>query len=49
MNGKTNTHGLDKRTYALIKQLLLVKKDHPKRFSEVDEGYLQALLTREIN
>lgn len=45
----TNTHGLDKKTYALIKQLLLKRKDEPKKFTSVDEDYLQQLLKREID
>lgn len=45
---KNGTHGLDRKTYALIKQLLQIKKMTPKKFSEVDETYLQMLLRREI-
>lgn len=46
---KQDTHGLDKKTYALIKQLLALKNDHPKKFTEIDENYLQMLLQREID
>lgn len=45
----TNMHGLDKRTYTLIKQLLLKRKDEPKKFTDIDEEYLQLLLKREID
>ena len=44
-----NMHGLDKKTYTLIKQLLLKRKDEPKKFTNVDEDYLQQLLKREID
>lgn len=43
------THGLDKKTYALIKQLLILKKDTPKKFSDIDEIYLQMLVNKEID
>jgi hypothetical protein len=46
---KKNQHGLDKKTYALIKQLLVVKKETPKKFTNIDEKFLAKLLSREID
>jgi hypothetical protein len=46
---KKNTHGLDKKTYTLIKKLLVIKKETPKKFTNIDERFLNKLITREID
>lgn len=49
MAQKQNLHGLDTKTFNLIKQLLACRKDTPKKFTEIDEKYLQLLLNRDID
>lgn len=49
MASKKNLQGFDQRTYNLIKQLQIVKRDYPKRFTDIDEVFLQMLIKREID
>jgi hypothetical protein len=42
-------HGLDKKTFGLIKQLLHRRSEEPKKFTEIDEKYLKLLLNRDID
>jgi hypothetical protein len=49
MKKNKNNHGYNKKTYALIKQLALVKRDEPKKFTEIDQFYLEKLIGKEID
>lgn len=39
----------DKKTLALIKGLLVLKKNNPKNFTPIDEKYLTLLVNKKID
>ena len=49
MKNKSLKNNYNKNTYALIMQLAIIKKTKPKKQTDVDDIFLQKLLTKEID
>lgn len=49
MSNKQQTNGYDANTFKLIRQLALVRREQPKRWSEVDQEFYDMLVNKEID